>query len=128
MFSGNPGALQGYELIGVLSTLALFGAQSQIDIQELLWNVFDPDWFALTSGMTSELSLANAEMPVFDFSRVEFIEPLQGESVQPFVVFSTPEPASWLLIAIGLSALALIASPSLRHSDRAFEARSTPVP
>jgi hypothetical protein len=104
-FSGRPGALQGYELIGVLSTLATFGAQSQIDVQEDLWNVFDPGNFVVTPDMASDLSIANAEIPTFDFSRVEFIEPLQGENVQPFVTSSTPEPASCLLFAMGLLAL-----------------------
>jgi hypothetical protein len=104
-FSGDPGALHGYELIGVLSTLALFGPQSQIDIQEDMWNVFDPAKLAATPGMASDLAIANAEIPTFDFSRVEFIEPLQGESVQPFVTSSAPEPASCLLFGIGLAAL-----------------------
>ena len=114
MFSARPGALQGYELIGVLSLLATSGAQSQIDLQEDMWNVFDPGKFALTSGMASDLSLANAEIPTFDFSSVEFIEPLQGESVQPFVILSTPEPAGWLLIAMALIAMASLLRPRLR--------------
>jgi hypothetical protein len=121
-FSGNPGALHGYELIGVLSTLALPGAQSQIDIQEDMWNVFDPGrLFAATAGMTSDLAIANAEIPTFDFSRVEFIEPTQGESVQPFVgpTSSTPEPASCVLMAMGLIALGSLKRPRPMDTNNA---------
>src|SRR5580658_7502602 len=42
MFTGYAGALHGYELIGVLATLATPSAQSRIDVQEDVWNVFDP--------------------------------------------------------------------------------------
>ncbi len=104
-FSGDPGALQGYELIGILSTLPTPTAQSQIDVQDDMWNVFDPGKFVVASDMASDLSIANAEIPTFDFSRVEFIEPTQGENVQAFVTSDAPEPASCLLIAMGLIAL-----------------------
>jgi PEP-CTERM motif len=108
MFSGNPGALQGYELIAVLSRLAALTPQNDIDLQEAMWNVFDPGAFSISSGMASDLSIADAEMPTFDFNSVEFIEPTQGEAVQPFVVSNTPEPASLLLLVTGLLGLVLI--------------------
>ncbi len=103
-FSGNPGALAGYELIGVLSTLAALTPQNDIDLQQDIWNVFDVGHFSVSPGMAAYLSLAASAMPAFDFSRVSFIEPVTIGTAQPFVVLAppAPEPGTLFLIGAGL--------------------------
>ena len=105
-FSGDPGALAGYELIGVLSTLTALTPQNDIDLQQAIWNVFDAGRFSVSPGMAAFLALATSDVPVFDFSQVRFIEPVTPGSAQPFVVLESappaPEPGTLLLIGAGL--------------------------
>ncbi len=107
-FSGDPGALAGYELIAVLSTLAAVSAQDDIDLQQDMWNVFDAGRFSVSPGMAAFLALADGQLPAFDFSRVEFLEPVPGVSVQPFALLESPEPASMLLIGVALAGVWLL--------------------
>jgi hypothetical protein len=109
MFSADRGALQGYELIGVLSTLLTPTPQSQIDIQQDMWNVFDQGAFATTASMASYLWTASSEIPTFNFGSVEYIEPVAGSGTQAFVASSNaPEPTSLFLLGAGLLALSLM--------------------
>lgn len=108
-FSGDPNALAGYKLIAVLSLLAALSPQDDIDLQQDLWNVFDPGAFPVASpGMTAFLAAANAGLPTFDFSRVAFVEPVAGVSAQPFIIVETPEPRTMLLLGAGLLAMVRI--------------------
>jgi hypothetical protein len=105
-FSSDPNALARYKLVAVLSVLAALSPQDDIDLQQDLWNVFDPGAFPVASpGMTAFLATANADLPTFDFSRVEFLEPAAGVQAQAFAIPleapGTPEPSTLLMIAAG---------------------------
>lgn len=104
MFGGQPDALAEYELIGVLSTLAAPTDQNKIDLQHAIWNVFAPGQFSTTPGMSAYDSTALAEIPGFDFSGLEYLEPVAGGEGQPMVT-SAPEPRGLLLFGFGLTLL-----------------------
>lgn len=103
-FGGQPGSLAGYQEVAVLSTLNTNGsAQQQVDLQQDIWNVFDPGTFAVTPGMAAFLVEEQSVSPGFDFDSVTFIES-DPAGVQDFVVdmSSAPEPASMFMLVSGL--------------------------
>jgi len=116
MFAGN---LTGYEMVGVMSTMSAPTPQSQIDLQEAMWNVFDPGAFVVTAGMAADNATAAGEIAGFNFSVVRYLEPVLPPSggvkadvavapPQPFVfdvpkkLEFTPEPWSAVLMGLGL--------------------------
>ena len=112
-FYDNYWALLGYEQIGVLSMMPTPSAQSKIDLQDTIWNVFAPGSFTVDTGMAWDLAIANTGIATFDFSSVEYIEPLYGANIQAFVmpsglVSATPEPSTMLLLGAGIISLGLV--------------------
>ena len=100
-FSSSPGALHGYELIGVLSTLAALTPQNDIDLQQAMWDVFDPGAFTIDAGISAYMATANADLPTFNFARIEFLEPVAGVNAQPFALLvAAPEPANAMLAGL----------------------------
>jgi hypothetical protein len=126
-FSGLNNAIVDYEDVAWLSSQATPTQQSQIDLQHVIWNVFDPGQFAITPGMAYYLTSLALAQPYFvsdnndnfaNFDNYTFIEaiPSPDSSLpQAFVIQSgsaggggqsggsaTPEPDATFLLAVGL--------------------------
>jgi hypothetical protein len=131
-FSGTSNALTGYEEVAWLSSQATPNPQDQIDLQHVMWNVFDPGSFGTTTGMQAYLDNWEANGLALDssyYGNYVFLEatagtPGDGSFPQTFVFLTpgnpdinpiTPEPDSIILLAIGLS---LIAIAGIRHAKR----------
>lgn len=140
-FSGTSGhgvgsnALADYEEVAWLSAQATPTPQSQVDLQHVMWNVFDPGAFAVTTSMQPILgNLAAAEALSyngFSFGNFLFLEattgnPGDGTFPQAFVIDTggnttganpvAPEPGSVVLLGIGVALIAI---------SRRFWTRST---
>jgi len=123
-YSGQSNSLADYEEVAWLSSQATHSAQDQIDLQHVIWNVFDPAAFGVvTPGMAVYMdALAQADLSVFDFADYSFVEavPVPGISLaQAFVIETpatinggqnpgpTPEPAAWILLSVGLGLIVI---------------------
>lgn len=131
-FSGSsaPGvgsdALADYEEIAWLSSQATPTAQSQVDLQHVIWNVFDPGAFVITTSMQQILSNLGAAQASnyagFSFADFVFLEgttgnPGDGSFPQAFIVNTSgstngvnpiaPEPGSVVLLGIGMALIAI---------------------
>lgn len=140
-FSGTSGhgvgssAQADYEAIAWLSSQATPTPQSQIDLQHVIWNVFDPGAFAVTTSMAQILgNLAAAQASSyngFSFGNFLFLEattgnPGDGTFPQAFIIDTggntngtspaVPEPGSVILLGIGVALIAV---------SRRFWTRST---
>ena len=137
-YSGQSNSLADYEDVAWLSSQAALTAQDQIDLQHVIWNVFDPGVFDPTPGMTAyidALHTAKANFNVSDFADYSFIEavPVLGVSpAQAFVIGTpattdsgqnpapTPEPAAWILLSVGLGLIVIsktvTEAPGKRHA------------
>jgi hypothetical protein len=131
-FSGTSGhgvgsnARADYEAIAWLSSQVTPTAQSQINLQHVIWNVFDPGTFAVTTSMQQILgNLATAQASNyngFSFADFLFLEGTTGTSgdgtfPQAFVIDTgrdttgdnpvAPEPGSVVLLGIGVALIAI---------------------
>lgn len=107
IFSGQPNSLNNYELVGVMAATPTTTQQSQIDLQQAMWNVFDPGAFAVTSAMAADTATAESEISGFDFSGIRYLEPvITGHNEAQAFAFvdaaPTPESATGLIMAAGL--------------------------
>jgi hypothetical protein len=129
-FGGTPNSLTRYEEVAWLSSQATTTPQDQIDLQHVIWNVFDPGSFGTTTGMQAYLDNWEANglgLGSSYYSNYVFLEatagtPGDGSFPQAFVFTTpgntettsgTPEPGSMILSAIGLS---LMAIAGIRHA------------
>lgn len=127
-FSSFPNALTGYEEVAWLSAQATSNPQDQVDLQHVMWNVFDPGSFSTTTGMQAYLDNWEANGLGLDssyYSNYVFLEaadgtPGDGSFPQTFVFPTTgntnttsgsPEPDSMVLFSIGLSLIAIAGIP-----------------
>jgi hypothetical protein len=131
-FSSESNAAAGYDEIAFLSQQATSSPQDQVDLQEDIWNVFDPNQFSVTTGMQNYLNLLNtaAYTTNFDFSSVEFLEDADQDAghAQAFVVSASspglnsnadaPEPGTMTLLAGGLLLISLKAFRVRKASAR----------
>ncbi|MGA2714642.1 MAG: PEP-CTERM sorting domain-containing protein [Bryobacteraceae bacterium] len=131
-FSGSTGhgagtnALADYEEVAWLSSQATPTPQSRIDLQEAIWNVFDPGIFIVTTGIQQYLdhlaAAHGANYDGFSFSNFVFLEAITGSPgdrgfPQTFIIDTSrnangieptaPEPGSVVLLAVGLGLVAL---------------------
>jgi hypothetical protein len=131
-FSGTSGhgvgsnALADYEAIAWLSAQVTPTAQSQVDLQHTIWNVFDPGAFAVTTSMQQILGDLGAAQASsyngFSFANFLFLEattgsPGDGTFPQAFVIDTggntrgvdpvAPEPGSVVLLGIGVALIAI---------------------
>ncbi len=119
-FHNEPNAAASYDEIAFLSQQTTSSAQDQIDLQEVIWNVFGGNQFSVTTGMQSYLDLLKTEaFTNFNFGSVEFLEDADQNAgrAQAFVVSSStpglhsnsavPEPGTMALLAGGLLLVSL---------------------
>lgn len=130
-YSGVNNALTAYEDVAWLSSQATPTAQSQIDLQHTIWNIFDPGQFSVTTGMGDymrELAAAQSGFSDSGFASYSFIEAPGNSGTnghpQAFVIQlaggqtgqgSSPEPDSIVLLIVGLG---LIGVPTIQHFRR----------
>jgi hypothetical protein len=93
MFSQVAGSYEGYKLIGALYSIAVPTDQNKIDVQHVIWNVFDPGTFTSNTEMNAYMTQALVSESVLDYSSIVYIEGVTGTHVQGFVTHVTPEPS-----------------------------------
>jgi hypothetical protein len=132
-YSGVNNALNSYEKVAWLSSQATPTPQSQIDLQHIIWNIFDAGQFSVTTGMADymrELAVAQSSFSDSSFASYSFIEApgISGTNGHPqaFVIQlpggsgetgqgPTPEPDSVVLLVVGLG---LIGVPTIQRFRR----------
>jgi hypothetical protein len=127
-FSSRTDARAAYQEIGFLAQQTTISPQNQIDLQQVIWNVFAANTYDVNPGMQRYLDLlATPAFTDFDFTTVRFLEDVNQTGsgrVQAFVieqsaglhfdsfgnsVQAAPEPAGLGLFGSGLSALGCLA-------------------
>jgi len=105
-FSNDTNALVGYEQVGFLFEQTTSSPQNQVDLQQDIWNVFDPGRYAVSPGMQAYLDLlATPAYANFNYGTVRFLEDVnQGTGrAQAFVIDppDAPEPGTIALMSCG---------------------------
>ena len=118
-FAGNA---LGYQLVGVLDAIPFSTFAQQVALQDAIWDVFHPGAVPTTPMMAYDAAMALLSIPLFDFSRTVFLEPVvsgpQSFVLQAAPPTGTPEPFTCLMVGAGLFIISRARRPGQKEKNQ----------